>query len=125
MVSYTEIKASNSLINDGTAPSVAVFVGGTSGIGKLTVKALVATGSSVRIYLIGRKSSEDRSRAFIEELRVINPKAELVWTEGDVSLRAETERLCKVIKSKESRIDLLFLTPGYAPFGAHQETSEG
>ncbi|EEU34970.1 uncharacterized protein NECHADRAFT_37353 [Fusarium vanettenii 77-13-4] len=125
MVTYTEIKASNSLINDATAPSVAVFIGGTSGIGKLTVKALVATGSSVRIYLIGRKSSEERSRAFIEELRVVNPKAEVIWTEGDVSLLAETKRLCEVIKNKESRIDLMFLTPGYAPFGAREETSEG
>ncbi|RSL81816.1 hypothetical protein CEP51_005585 [Fusarium floridanum] len=125
MVSYTEIKTSNSLINDVTSPSIAVFVGGTSGIGKLTVKALVETGSSVRIYLIGRKSSEERSRVFIDELRVINPKAEVVWTEGDVSLLAETKRLCEVIKSKESRIDLLFLTPGYAPFGAREETSEG
>ncbi|UPK91050.1 hypothetical protein LCI18_001985 [Fusarium solani-melongenae] len=106
MVSYTEIKASNSVINDVTAPSVAVFVGGTSGIGKLTVKALVATGSNIRIYLIGRKSSEERSHAFIEELRVANPKAEVIWTEGDVSLLAETKRLCEVIKSKESRIDL-------------------
>ncbi|KAJ4316385.1 hypothetical protein N0V84_007900 [Fusarium piperis] len=125
MVSYTEIKASNSLINDVTAPSVAVFVGGTSGIGRLTVKAFVETGASCRIYLVGRKSSEERSRAFIEELRVINPTAEVIWTEGDVSLLAETRRLCDVIKSKESRIDLLFLTPGYAPFGAREETSEG
>ncbi|KAM0421189.1 hypothetical protein ACHAPT_011081 [Fusarium lateritium] len=125
MVSYTEIKASNSLVNDVTIPSVAVFVGGTSGIGKLTVKALVATGSSLRIYLIGRKSSRERTHTFIEELRVINPKAEVIWTEADVSLLADTKRVCEVIKSKEPRVDLLFLTPGYAPFGARQETAEG
>ena len=125
MVSYKEIRASNALINDATAPRVAVFAGGTSGIGKLTVKALVATGASVRIYLIGRKSSEERTQVFIQELHAINPKAEIIWVEGEISLLAETKRVCEVIKSKESRIDLLFLTTGYAPFGARSETAEG
>jgi len=125
MVSYKEIQASNALIDDATVPHVAVFVGGTSGIGKFTVRALVATGASVRIYLIGRKSSEERMHAFIQELRVINPKAEVIWTEGEVALLAETKRVCEAIKSKESRVDLLFLTAGYAPFGTRRETAEG
>lgn len=125
MVSYKEIQASNALINDATAPRVSVFVGGTSGIGKFTVKALVATGASVRIYLVGRKSSEQRMYAFIQELHAINPKAEVVWTEGEVALLAETQRVCEVIKSKESQIDLLFLSAGYAPFGTRRETAEG
>lgn len=125
MVSYKEILASNALINDATAPRVAVFVGGTSGIGKFTARALVATGASVRIYLVGRKSSEERMQAFIQELRVINPKAEVVWTEGEIALLAETKRVCEVIKSKESRIDLLFLSAGYAPFETRRETAEG
>lgn len=125
MVSYKEIQASNSLINDATAPRVAVFVGGTSGIGKFTLRALVATGASVRIYLVGRKSSEEPTRAFIQELNTINPKAEIVWTEGEVSLFAEVKRICELVKSNESRVDLLFLTAGYAPFGTRKETSEG
>ena len=125
MVSYKEIQASNALINDATAPRVAVFVGGTSGIGKFTVEALVATGASVRIYLVGRKSSEERMHAFIRELHAINPKAEVIWTEGEVALLAETKRVCEAIKSKESRVDLLFLTAGYAPFGTRRETAEG
>lgn len=125
MVSYTEIQASNALINDATVPRVAVFVGGTSGIGQLTIKALVATGASVRIYLVGRKSSEERSLAFIQELRATNPKAEVIWTEGEISLLAETKRVCDVIKRKEARVDLLFLTAGYAPFGPRVETAEG
>jgi NAD(P)-dependent dehydrogenase (short-subunit alcohol dehydrogenase family) len=125
MVSYKEIKASNALINDSTVPRVAVFVGGTSGIGQLTVRALVTTGASMRIYLVGRKCSEERTKAFIKELHVVNAKAEVIWTEGEVALLAETKRVCKVIKSKESHIDLLFLTTGYAPFGDRSETAEG
>ncbi|GAB1317705.1 Short chain dehydrogenase/reductase [Madurella fahalii] len=125
MVSYKEILASNALINDATALRVAVFVGGTSGIGKFTIKALVATGISVKIYLVGRKSSKERTQAFIEELHALNPKAEVIWTEAEVALLADVKRVCEVIKSNESRVDLLFLTAGYAPFGTRQETAEG
>lgn len=125
MVAYADVQASNALINDATAPRVAVFVGGTSGVGKLTVRALVGTGASLRIYLVGRKSSEERTMAFIQELHAINPKAEVIWTEGEISLLAETSRLCQVIKGKETRIDLLFMTAGYAPFGPREETAEG
>jgi len=125
MVSYNEVKASNALLNDATTPRIAVFVGGTSGIGKLTIKALVATGASVKIYLIGRKSSKERSEAFIQELQLLNSKAEIIWTEAEVSLLAETKRVCEVIKTKEQHIDLLFLTTGYAPMGGRIETAEG
>jgi NAD(P)-dependent dehydrogenase (short-subunit alcohol dehydrogenase family) len=125
MVSDQEIRASNSLINDATIPQVAVFVGGTSGIGKITIQALVSTGASTRIYLVGRKSSAERMHTFIEELHAINSKAEVVWVEAEVSLLAESKRVCEFIKSKESRVDLLFLTAGFAGFGGRQETSEG
>lgn len=125
MVAYTDIEASNALVNDDTAPRVAVFVGGTSGVGQYTIKALVTTGASVRIYIIGRKSAEERTKAFINELQVLNPRADLIWLEGEVSLLAETKRVCETIKGKERHIDLLFLTTGYTPFGGRSETSEG
>ena len=125
MVSYEEIQASNALINDATAPQVAIFAGGTSGVGKSTIEALVGTGVSVRIYLVGRKSSGERMHAFIQDLHAVDPKAEVIWTEGEISLLAETKRICEVIKTKESRVDLLFLTAGYAPFSGRKETAEG
>ncbi|KAF5021349.1 hypothetical protein F66182_6617 [Fusarium sp. NRRL 66182] len=125
MVSYKEIKASNALMNDATAPRVSVFVGGTSGIGKYTLEALVATGASMRIYLVGRQSSQQRTEASIQELNAINPKAQVIWVQGEVSLLAETKRVCDIIKAREHHVDLLFLTTGYAPFTARRETSEG
>ncbi|KAM0347754.1 hypothetical protein ACHAPU_004769 [Fusarium lateritium] len=124
MVSFKDIQASNALIND-ASPRIAVFVGGTSGIGKATVEALVATGSSLRIYLVGRRSSQQRTEAFIHELHAINPSVEVLWVEGEVSLLAETKRVCEIIKGKERYVDLLFLTTGYAPFTSRKETSEG
>ncbi|KAG5659908.1 hypothetical protein KAF25_003430 [Fusarium avenaceum] len=107
------------------APFVAVFLGGTSGIGKSTIKALVSTNASLEIYLIGRKSAESRMMPFIEELQSINPDAKVAWLEGEVSLLSETKRVCEIIQSKESHIDLLFLSTGYAPFGPREETAEG
>ena len=125
MVALKDIKAANALISDATAPKVAVFVGGTSGIGKYTIKALVQTGQPIKIYLVGRKTAEEATRAYIEDLNAINPKAQVIWIEGDTSLLAEVKRLSQHISTLESRIDLLFLSAGYAPFGARKETSEG
>jgi len=126
MVSHADILASNALLNDATAPRVAVFVGGTSGIGKLTLQALVATGASTRIYMVGRKSSAERTQPFIDELRALNPRADIIWTEAEYSLLAETRRISREILAKEPRIDLLFLTAGYAPmFSDRAETEEG
>lgn len=125
MVAYSEIAASNALINDANAPRVSVFLGGTAGIGKLTIEALVGTGASVKIYLVGRKSSEQRMQAFIQSMHAINPRAQIVWTEGEISLLADIKRVCDEIKRQERHVDLLFLTAGYAPFGGRAETPEG
>ncbi|KAK2761707.1 hypothetical protein FQN54_001535 [Arachnomyces sp. PD_36] len=129
MVSYKEILSSNAhLLNSSdstTTPHTSVFAGGTSGIGKLTIHALVSTLARVKIYILGRKSAEARTRAFIAELNTINPRAELVWVEAEISLLGEVKRVCEVIKGKESSLDLLFLTAGYAPFGGRKETAEG
>ncbi|TPX09933.1 uncharacterized protein E0L32_008955 [Thyridium curvatum] len=125
MPSQAEIEASNALINDATAPRVSVFAGATSGVGQLTVRALVATGASVRIYLVGRRSAAARAAALIAELEAANPRAEIVWTEAEISLLAEVRRVCELISSKEPRVDLLFLSAGYAPFGRRTETAEG
>ncbi|KAK0660464.1 putative dehydrogenase [Cercophora samala] len=125
MVSYNDVLASNALIGDATPLHVAVFVGGTSGIGKFTIKALVTTGISIKIYLIGRKTAEERTRSFINEMRSLNPKAVIIWTEAEVSLLADVKRACNLIQTTESRVDLLFLSAGYAPWGTRRETPEG
>lgn len=127
MVSYTEILSSNALITTSTTPlRVAVFVGGTSGIGKLTIRALVATGTPIKIYLLGRKPSQSRTLPFIKELHTLNPKAEIIFIEAEVSLLADVKRVCSLISSLESKIGLLFLSAGFAPWGGQRkETAEG
>jgi NAD(P)-dependent dehydrogenase (short-subunit alcohol dehydrogenase family) len=126
MVAYKLIQASNaSLHNVDDRPFVAVFVGGTSGVGKATVQALVATGMISRIHIIGRKSAAEQTRALIEDSRAINAHAEVSWTEAEVSLLMETKRVCKDLRAQESHVDLLFMTTGYTPWESRVETSEG
>ncbi|KAK3996215.1 hypothetical protein QBC44DRAFT_318423 [Cladorrhinum sp. PSN332] len=132
MVSYKEIQSSNSLLNTKTLPRVSVFVGATSGIGKYTLKALVAasagTQEPIRIYVTCRLSSVPAAEAFISsDLRPLNPQADISCIVGEVSLLSEVRRVCALIRFKEPLgIDLLFLSAGYAPAeNVRNETAEG
>jgi NAD(P)-dependent dehydrogenase (short-subunit alcohol dehydrogenase family) len=125
MVALNDVLASNAALTAETVPQVAVFHGGTAGIGNYTLQALASTGLPTRIYMLGRPSAHTAMQAQITTLRTINPKAELIWLETDISLLASVQQAITTITTTESHIDLLFMTAGYAPFGPRQETSEG
>ncbi|KAM0276037.1 hypothetical protein ACHAQH_007162 [Verticillium albo-atrum] len=125
MVAIKLIRACNAQLNDKTVPQVAVFVGGTSGIGKATLQSLVNVGSPVKAYIVGRASTESAMKPFLDELRASNSQANLIYVPGEVSLLSEVKRISIDIKSREPKIDLLFLSAGYAPLGGRVDTSEG
>ncbi|KAH7127588.1 hypothetical protein EDB81DRAFT_663007 [Dactylonectria macrodidyma] len=125
MVALNVIKHSNSQLKTAGIPKVAVFVGGTSGIGHLALTELVESGSSTKIYLIGRQSAAAQMETRVAHFRTINLNVEIVWLEGEISLLADVARICTEIKSKESTLDLLFLSAGFLPFSGRRETSEG
>jgi NADP-dependent 3-hydroxy acid dehydrogenase YdfG len=54
MVALDTVRASNSSLKSLPANLVAIFVGGTSGIGLYTARELVRNTTSPHIYLIGR-----------------------------------------------------------------------
>jgi hypothetical protein len=120
MVDRTLITASNAQINEPSAPPVALFVGGTSGIGKLTLGAIAKLGTNFKAYVVGRKESRAAFETFAESLRLANSNVDIVWVEGQVSLLSEVKRICDHIKTLESSIDLLFMTTGYVPLGGRQ-----
>jgi hypothetical protein len=120
MVNISLIKKSNNQIDESSVPRVAVFVGGTAGIGKITLAAVAGVGISFKAYVIGRKESEQSFKPFIDELHQANPNANVIWVEGQVSLLSEVKRICDHIKTLESEVDLLFMTPGYAPFSGRE-----
>ncbi|CAI6336326.1 unnamed protein product [Periconia digitata] len=125
MVQLSVIQQSNAQIDQSHAPRTAVFMGGTSGIGKITLQEIAELGFDFTAYVIGRKETKERYEPFIKEVEGANPKTKIVWVEGEISLLAEVKRVCDYIKTVESRIDLLFLTAGYSPLGGRDETAEG
>ncbi|EXF77146.1 hypothetical protein CFIO01_13613 [Colletotrichum fioriniae PJ7] len=93
MVTRAQVQHSNAHLTAQTAPRTAVFLGGTSGIGKLTLIELVSLGFPIRVYIAGRRATEPAMKPVLEDLRQKNPRAELVWVEAEVSLLAETRRV--------------------------------
>lgn len=123
MVTLTQVRQSNARLDESTVPRTSLFVGATSGIGRLTLVELVSLGFPVKAYVVGRRSAEPAMRPVLEDLRARNPRAELVWVEAEVSLLSETRRVCDLIREKESRLDFLCLSAGYAPFGGRNSES--
>jgi len=111
MVTLDQIRTSNARIVDCLPTGmVAVFAGGTSGIGEATMKEFTKRTSQPRIYFIGR--SEQAARHIKNELRSLNPAGEYHFIKADLSLLQDVDRVCREVRSQESRINLLFLTSG-------------
>ncbi|KAI0435014.1 hypothetical protein F5Y09DRAFT_158509 [Xylaria sp. FL1042] len=122
MITLEAIRESNSRIAT-SLPSrlVAVFVGATSGIGETTLRNFVRLTHQPCIYFLGRRETEGaRVRA---ELEKINPKGEYHYLKYDVSLLKNVDEACRHIRSRESAINLLFLTSGTLVTGI--QTDEG
>ncbi|KAJ3725543.1 hypothetical protein DFJ43DRAFT_1133402 [Lentinula guzmanii] len=89
MVSLSEIYTSNALITSSLPPRlVAVFVGGTSGIGESTLKAFVSYAVQPKIYILGRNNAS--AERIIGECKFLGPEghvgeAEVVFLQADLS----------------------------------------
>ncbi|KAK3991083.1 3-keto-steroid reductase [Cladorrhinum sp. PSN332] len=120
MVSLQQMQSSNARINTLATGLVAIFVGGTGGIGEATMKELAKHAVQPRIYFIGR--SEEAAERITIELESLNPGGQYHFIKADVSLLANVDDVCKGIQSRESLINLLFLTSGTTVTGT--DTSE-
>ncbi|KAE8369985.1 hypothetical protein BDV27DRAFT_140882 [Aspergillus caelatus] len=124
MVSITTILDSNSNITHRHGPGlVAVFVGGTSGIGESTARAFIRNTDASRAYLIGR--DQERAMRIIEELKQKKPDSEVTFIKSNVSLLREVDKACAIIREKENRVNILFLSPGTGSMNGRTETDEG
>ncbi|KAH7393481.1 hypothetical protein BKA64DRAFT_755648 [Cadophora sp. MPI-SDFR-AT-0126] len=123
MVSLTDVQASNSQISTSLPPGlVAVFVGGTSGIGEITLKKFAKYARQPRAYIVGR--SQNAAERIIAECRILNPDGEYIFIKADVSLIKNVDKVCEEIKAKEKAVNLLFLSAGFPSLDG-AETSEG
>ena len=85
-------------------------MGGTSGIGEYTLKALVENTISPRVYLVGR--SEQAAERIINECKALNKDGKVEFFKADVTALAEVDRVCKEIEKREKKVNLLVQTQG-------------
>jgi len=106
-------------------PLVAVFVGGTSGIGEYSVLALARThgtsGKGLRVYIVGR--NERAAERTFEECRRVCPSGNFEFVKAnDLALMKDVDDVCaRLIKAEETasgkaKIDILVMTQAYLAF---------
>jgi NAD(P)-dependent dehydrogenase (short-subunit alcohol dehydrogenase family) len=124
MPALDDVKALNSTLIQ-SQPLVAVFFGGTGGIGHATlcelVKAEAASGKGLRAYIVGRDASAGEK--IMEDCRDVYPNGEFNFIKAvDLSLLKEADRICAEItrmeekKGADARIDYLMMGQGGWPF---------
>ncbi|TAQ88726.1 hypothetical protein B7494_g2945 [Chlorociboria aeruginascens] len=123
MVTLSAVQSSNSRISS-TLPAnlVAVFIGGTSGIGEISVKKFAKYTIKPRVYIVGR--SQEAADRIIAECRALNSGGEYIFMKADVSLIRGVDDLCEKIKAKEKTINLLMLAAAVVSLD-RSKTSEG
>lgn len=127
MVALPVVRASNTTLVQ-SHPLVAVFVGGTSGIGEYTIRALAAThgdqGKGLRIYIVGRNAAA--AEQTIAYCRSVCSRGQFLFVKADdLSLLKDVDRVCAEIirlEEKESalnrgkpRLDILVMSQAYFP----------
>ncbi|OJJ38697.1 hypothetical protein ASPWEDRAFT_75347, partial [Aspergillus wentii DTO 134E9] len=123
MVSLETVRESNLALKDYGPDLVAVFVGGTSGIGESTARAFVQHTLSPRVYLVGR--NEAQASKIIDELRQVNSSGEVSFIKCDATRLRAVDEACKAIQEKEEKVNLLVLSSGILTNKGPDETDEG
>jgi NADP-dependent 3-hydroxy acid dehydrogenase YdfG len=111
MVSLKDVRISNSNFKANASGMVALFVGGTSGIGKGTLAQFTKLSNVPKVYIVGRSKSSTIS--LLNELQSLNPQGTFIFIETEISLIKNVDTVCKEIKENEKKLDLIFLSPGY------------
>lgn len=111
MVALSEVQSSNGRIAS-TLPArlVAVFIGGTSGIGEYTLKQFAKHAREPRIYIVGR--SQEAADRITAECRKTNAEGQYSFIPADTSLIRNVDDVCQQIRSKEKTVNILFLSTG-------------
>lgn len=116
MVTLQVVEASNESIKSALpAGLVAVFVGGTNGVGETTVKQFAKHTIQPRVYIVGR--SEEAGKRIVAECEAIDPKGTFVFMQHDTSLMRNVDHVCAELAGREKSINVLFLTVGTLQYG--------
>ncbi len=122
MAYINQVRVVNTTLTS-THPLVAVFLGGTAGIGASALLALARThstaGKGLRIYVVGR--SQTKGNEVISKCIELCPAGEFIFVRAaDLSLLKDVDRVCEELmkiereKSREAgmeaRIDVLVMS---------------
>lgn len=122
MVAFSLVKSSNAALV-ASQPLVAVFFGGTAGIGSHTFRSLVGIhgkeGRGLRAYVVGRNTKA--AEEIFEECREVCPSGEFRFIRApDLALMKDVDIVCAEIRKIEEeeakktgdtpRIDILIMT---------------
>jgi NADP-dependent 3-hydroxy acid dehydrogenase YdfG len=120
MVNTKDVRKSNLAfkLSGHASGLVAVFVGATSGVGMGTLKQFAKYATAPKVYVIGR--SKTGATPLLNELKASNPEATFEFIETEISLIKNVDLACDEIKSKEKKVDILFMSPGYLSFDGRQ-----
>jgi NADP-dependent 3-hydroxy acid dehydrogenase YdfG len=85
-------------------------VGGTSGIGETTAREFVRHTAKPRAYIVGR--SQEAGDKLVTEFKELNAESQVEFIKSDVALLRNVDEVCKQIKAKEEKVNLLCLSAG-------------
>lgn len=93
---------------------VAVFVGGTSGIGEAAVKGLAKWATGAKAYVVGRSAAS--AAKTLAACRARSPSYTFEFVQQGIVLLKDVDRVCAGIAQAGSKIDLLYMTPDIPTF---------
>ncbi len=124
MPALAAVHAANAAFSPAYFP-VAVFVGGTSGIGRATAEAFARyTKGNAHIVIVGRnKSAADEVIASFP--KPTEPAAKHEFVHCDVFLMRNIQATTAALRERLPKINFLVLSPGLLKFRGRDETAEG
>jgi NAD(P)-dependent dehydrogenase (short-subunit alcohol dehydrogenase family) len=103
---------------------VAIFVGGTSGIGRGIAEAFARHKlGRAHIFIVGR--NREAAGKILSDLAAPDDDYNRQFIAADVSLMANIEKTTREIASRYRKVNLLVLTPGILSMKGRNETKEG
>lgn len=128
MPSLPSIRAANIGIGGGLPyRPVAIFVGGTSGIGAGMAQAFARhRNGDAHIILVGRnRTAAEEILASLPNLKVEGKEPKYEFVECDVSLMQNVRKTTSELVQRLSKVNFLVLSPGIMTMQGRTETSEG
>lgn len=115
MVILSDVISHNNDLRQRAAGLVALLVGATSGIGLATLLVLAKSLPSSRLYVVGR--SKARFASELSRLEQLNDSTEIIFIECEIALIRNVDKIVACLSSRESKLDLLYMSPGSLAFG--------